>query len=66
MQLIPRTILLDPSGKQLMQWPVVELETLRGSKVILSDKQMLMMGHRIEVNGITAAQVSRYLFLMSS
>uniref|UniRef100_A0A162ACK7 Beta-fructofuranosidase n=1 Tax=Daucus carota subsp. sativus TaxID=79200 RepID=A0A162ACK7_DAUCS len=55
-QLIPRTILLDPNGKQLMQWPVQELETLRGAKVVLTDKQMLVMGHRIEVNGITAAQ----------
>ena len=66
MQLIPRTILLDPNGKQLMQWPVQELETLRGAKVVLTDKQMLVMGHRIEVNGITAAQVSRFGFLMSS
>lgn len=57
MQLIPRTILLDPSGKQLMQWPVEELETLRGSKVIFSDKRMLVTGDRVEVKGITAAQV---------
>lgn len=58
MQLVPRTILLDPSGKQLMQWPIEELETLRGSKAIFSEKQMLVMGDRVEVQGITAAQVS--------
>ncbi|KAK1404706.1 beta-fructofuranosidase, insoluble isoenzyme 1-like [Heracleum sosnowskyi] len=55
-QLIPRTILLDPSGKQLMQWPVEELETLRRSKVTFSEKQMLVTGDRVEVKGITAAQ----------
>lgn len=57
MQLIPRTLWLDPSGKQLMQWPIEELETLRGSKVQFSKKQKLGKGHLVEVKGITAAQV---------
>ncbi|KAG8374080.1 hypothetical protein BUALT_Bualt11G0093800 [Buddleja alternifolia] len=54
-QLIPRTIVLDPNGKQLIQWPVVEVETLRGKKVKLSNK-MLVKGKQIEIKGITAAQ----------
>nr|P26792.1 RecName: Full=Beta-fructofuranosidase, insoluble isoenzyme 1; AltName: Full=Cell wall beta-fructosidase 1; AltName: Full=Invertase 1; AltName: Full=Sucrose hydrolase 1; Flags: Precursor [Daucus carota]AAA03516.1 beta-fructosidase [Daucus carota] len=55
-QLIPRTLWLDPSGKQLMQWPIEELETLRGSKVKFSRKQDLSKGILVEVKGITAAQ----------
>ncbi|XP_011094304.1 beta-fructofuranosidase, insoluble isoenzyme 1 isoform X1 [Sesamum indicum] len=54
-QLIPRTVVLDPSGKQLLQWPVEELETLRGKKVELSN-QNLNKGEKIEIKGITAAQ----------
>ncbi|KAL0309505.1 UNVERIFIED_CONTAM: Beta-fructofuranosidase, insoluble isoenzyme 1 [Sesamum radiatum] len=54
-QLIPRTMVLDPNGKQLLQWPVEELETLRGKKVELSN-QKLAMGEKVEIKGITAAQ----------
>ncbi|EYU35515.1 hypothetical protein ABFS82_10G055900 [Erythranthe guttata] len=54
-QLIPRTIVLDPNGKQLLQWPVEELETLRGNKVELSNK-ILNKGENVEIKGITAAQ----------
>ncbi|KAL2229293.1 UNVERIFIED_CONTAM: Beta-fructofuranosidase, insoluble isoenzyme 1 [Sesamum indicum] len=54
-QLIPRTIWLDSSGKQLVQWPVEEVETLRGKKVELKNKK-LVKGERIEIKGITAAQ----------
>ncbi|KAK4396543.1 Beta-fructofuranosidase, insoluble isoenzyme 1 [Sesamum angolense] len=53
--LIPRTMVLDPNGKQLLQWPVEELETLRGKKVELSN-QKLAMGEKVEIKGITAAQ----------
>ncbi|KAL2487130.1 Beta-fructofuranosidase [Abeliophyllum distichum] len=52
---IPRTILIDPNGRQLLQWPVEELETLRGRKVKLRDKK-LKKGEHVEVKGITAAQ----------
>ncbi|KAK7833040.1 beta-fructofuranosidase [Quercus suber] len=31
-QTIPRELWLDSSGKQLIQWPIEELETLRGDK----------------------------------
>ena len=47
---------LDSSGKQLLQWPVEELETLRGEKVQISNKQ-LEKGDHVEIKGITAAQV---------
>lgn len=54
-QLIPRTIELDPNGKQLLQWPIEELETLRGKKVQLSN-QKLTKGEKVEIKGITAVQ----------
>ncbi|KAK4730698.1 hypothetical protein R3W88_023686 [Solanum pinnatisectum] len=54
-QLIPRKVWLDPSGKQLVQWPVEELETLRTQKVQLSNKK-LNNGEKVEVTGITPAQ----------
>ncbi|KAG6745007.1 hypothetical protein POTOM_051648 [Populus tomentosa] len=46
---------LDPSGKQLLQWPVVELEKLRGHNVQLSN-QKLNQGDHVQVKGITVAQ----------
>ncbi|KAG9134632.1 hypothetical protein Leryth_000965 [Lithospermum erythrorhizon] len=52
---IPRKLWLDSKGKQLLQWPVEELETLRGKKVHLNNKK-LKKGDQIEVKGITAAQ----------
>nr|AEV46321.1 apoplastic invertase [Solanum tuberosum] len=54
-QTIPRKLWLDPSGKQLVQWPVEELETLREQKVQLSNRK-LKKGDKIEVKGITPAQ----------
>ncbi|KAJ0007284.1 hypothetical protein Pint_28937 [Pistacia integerrima] len=54
-QAIPRIVWLDKSGKQLMQWPVTELETLRDTKVNLENKS-LDAGSFHEVTGITAAQ----------
>ncbi|KAF7148372.1 hypothetical protein RHSIM_Rhsim03G0073700 [Rhododendron simsii] len=54
-QTIPRKVWLDPSGKQLLQWPIEELETLRGRKVHLNNQQ-LNLGDRFEIKGITAAQ----------
>ncbi|CAL5389224.1 unnamed protein product [Camellia sinensis] len=55
MQTIPRKIWLDPSGKQLVQWPIEELETLRGKKIHICNHQ-LNLGDHIEIKGITAAQ----------
>ncbi|VYS60192.1 unnamed protein product [Arabidopsis thaliana] len=55
-QLIPRTILLDSSGKQLVFWPIEEIESLRGKNVQMTNQKM-EMGQRFEVQGITPAQV---------
>ncbi|KAL4194752.1 hypothetical protein AMTRI_Chr05g70040 [Amborella trichopoda] len=55
-QAIPRTLWLDKSGKQLVQWPVVEIESLRGKKVDIVDK-VLASGSVVEVPNVTAAQV---------
>ncbi|MBA0581374.1 hypothetical protein Gorai_023555 [Gossypium raimondii] len=55
LQAIPRKVWLDPSGKQLLQWPIEEIETLRGQNVQLSNQE-LKSGEHIEVKGITAAQ----------
>ncbi|XP_024186926.1 beta-fructofuranosidase, insoluble isoenzyme 3 isoform X1 [Rosa chinensis] len=54
-QAIPRTVWLSPDGKQLLQWPVEELETLRGQKVQMKN-QNLKVGDHVEVKGIHAAQ----------
>jgi len=58
MQCIPRQVWLDESGKQLMQWPIEEIEKLRDKQIsILGEK--LVGGSIIEVSGITASQVSK-------
>ncbi|XP_030457714.2 beta-fructofuranosidase, insoluble isoenzyme CWINV1-like [Syzygium oleosum] len=54
-QAIPRTLWLDKSGKQLVQWPILELEKLRTDQVDLSNK-LIKGGTVLEVSGITAAQ----------
>ncbi|GAB2300727.1 Invertase [Dionaea muscipula] len=54
-QAIPRTVLLDGNGKQLVQWPVEEVEKLRMNKVEIS-KLQLGRGEHVEIKGITAAQ----------
>ncbi|KAF8396393.1 hypothetical protein HHK36_018010 [Tetracentron sinense] len=54
-QTIPRKLWFDRSGKQLMQWPIEELQKLRGKEVSYS-KIELMKGSLVEVQGITASQ----------
>ncbi|KAL8215277.1 hypothetical protein R6Q57_004726 [Mikania cordata] len=54
-QSIPRMVWSDPNGKQLLQWPIHELETLRGQKRHLENVK-LNKGHVMEIKGITAAQ----------
>ncbi|GAB4856371.1 Invertase [Ancistrocladus abbreviatus] len=54
-QIIPRLVWLDRNGRQLMQWPIQELESLRNNKVLLT-KQALEYGKNVEIKGITAAQ----------
>ncbi|KAL6519335.1 Invertase [Orobanche gracilis] len=55
-QLIPRKVWLDRGGKQLIQWPIEEVETLRGKKVELRNTKKLVKGDKFEIKGITAAQ----------
>ncbi|XP_042512375.1 beta-fructofuranosidase, insoluble isoenzyme 1-like [Macadamia integrifolia] len=54
-QTIPRKVWLDESGKQLLQWPINEIETLRGKSVQLGTVH-LAKGGLVEVKPITAAQ----------
>ncbi|KAK4758891.1 hypothetical protein SAY87_020192 [Trapa incisa] len=54
-QAVPRAIWLHQSGKQLVQWPIQELETLRTGKVNVPSR-LLKGGSRIEVSGVTASQ----------
>jgi beta-fructofuranosidase len=49
---------LDPSGKQLLQWPVEEVEALRGKKVTLKNRVIRPWQH-VEVTGLQTAQVWR-------
>lgn len=54
-QAIPRTVWLDPSGKQLLQWPIEEVEALRGRSVALKNR-VIKPGQHVEVTGIQTAQ----------
>jgi len=54
-QAIPRKIWLDPSGKQLLQWPVEELEELRGKPVSVAGK-VVKPGEHFEVTGLATYQ----------
>ncbi|XP_043720624.1 beta-fructofuranosidase, insoluble isoenzyme CWINV1-like [Telopea speciosissima] len=54
-QAIPRNIWLDKSGKQLVQWPVEEIEKLHEKPVDLQSTE-LKKGSVIEVSGVTASQ----------
>ncbi|MBA0643671.1 hypothetical protein Goklo_027938 [Gossypium klotzschianum] len=52
---IPRQVWLDKSGKQLIQWPVVEIQKLRTNHVSLPSR-LLKGGSVVEVSGVTASQ----------
>ncbi|XP_057438109.1 beta-fructofuranosidase, insoluble isoenzyme 1-like isoform X1 [Lotus japonicus] len=54
-QAIPRSVWLDSTGRQLVQWPVEELNSLREREVNMNNHK-LEKGDHIEVDGITAAQ----------
>lgn len=60
LQGIPRTLWLHKSGKQLIQWPIVEIEKLRANPVNLHSK-VLKGGTLLEISGVTAAQVSEFM-----
>ncbi|KAK9099356.1 hypothetical protein Syun_026401 [Stephania yunnanensis] len=55
LQAIPRKIWLDKSRKQLVQWPVVEIEKLRVNGVHLPRTE-LKEGSVHEISGVTASQ----------
>ncbi|GKV00127.1 hypothetical protein SLEP1_g12871 [Rubroshorea leprosula] len=55
LQSIPRQIWLDRTGKQLVQWPVEEINGLHNNLVSIHDFQ-LENGSAFEISGITAAQ----------
>lgn len=56
MQAIPRSVWLDRNGKQLVQWPVEEIEELHGNEASIRHKK-LHGGSLHEVEGISASQV---------
>ena len=59
MQSIPRQVWLDnKSQKRLVQWPIEEVEKLRGKKISINGEK-LGSGSILEVSGITASQVSK-------
>ncbi|KAG0485816.1 hypothetical protein HPP92_009895 [Vanilla planifolia] len=54
-QTIPRSLWLDSSGRQVVQWPIEEIEKLRKKEVVIYDKK-LAFGASLEVEGIHTAQ----------
>ncbi|XP_062087700.1 beta-fructofuranosidase, insoluble isoenzyme CWINV1-like [Humulus lupulus] len=54
-QAIPRTIWLDKYGKQLIQWPIPEIEKLRLNNVNLSNK-LLKAGSKLQISNVQALQ----------
>uniref|UniRef100_A0A7N0ZYB8 Beta-fructofuranosidase n=1 Tax=Kalanchoe fedtschenkoi TaxID=63787 RepID=A0A7N0ZYB8_KALFE len=54
-QAVPRSVWLDKSGKQLIQWPIAEIESLRTGHVESSSK-LLKPGSLLPISNITATQ----------
>lgn len=59
LQSLPRSVLLDEGKKQLIQWPIEEVEELRSGKFTLENKE-IESGSVLEIGGITASQVLIY------
>ncbi|XP_058745234.1 beta-fructofuranosidase, cell wall isozyme-like isoform X1 [Vicia villosa] len=55
-QAIPRTIWLDKFGKQLIQWPIVEIEKLRTKPFVNLHSKVLKGRTLFEISDVTAAQ----------
>ncbi|KAJ7516180.1 hypothetical protein O6H91_22G045900 [Diphasiastrum complanatum] len=56
-QTIPRTLVLDhDTGSNLLQWPISELDSLRGDKVVKQDI-LLDGGAMLKVDGASGAQL---------
>lgn len=58
-QSIPRSIVLGKSGRQLVQWPIKEIEKLRRKEVFNLDDKELKGGSVFEVSGVMASQVNQ-------
>ncbi|XP_040379552.1 beta-fructofuranosidase, insoluble isoenzyme 6 [Oryza brachyantha] len=57
LQSFPRAVWLDEGGKQLVQWPVEEIETLRRRRgVLLGADEVEAAGGLREIGGIAASQ----------
>ncbi|KAG0547708.1 hypothetical protein BDA96_01G103900 [Sorghum bicolor] len=52
-QAVPRKVWLAPDGKQLVQWPVAEIESLRGNHVNVTDT-LVKAGQHFEVSGLAS------------
>ncbi len=55
--------MLSTNGQQLVQWPINEIEKLRTNNVSFDGKE-LRLGSVFEVSGITASQVSNFIFII--
>ena len=55
--------MLSGTGRQLMQWPIKEIEKLRTNKVSFHDKEV-KDGFIYEVSGITASQVTHFIIFI--
>ena len=54
-QTVPRVVSLDSNGRQLVQWPVKELESLRRKQRRLRDIE-LKTGGLVEVKGLKVSE----------
>ncbi|XP_054784473.1 beta-fructofuranosidase, cell wall isozyme-like [Prosopis cineraria] len=55
-QAIPRSVWLHKSGKQLVQWPIKEIEKLRSKNPLTWRSKVLEAGSLLHLPGVTAAQ----------
>ncbi|CAL4927179.1 unnamed protein product [Urochloa decumbens] len=54
-QAVPRKVWLSSDGKQLVQWPVAEIESLRGAHANVTDRLVKGGGSHLEVTGLASA-----------
>ena len=57
--------MLSANGRQLVQWPINEIEKLRTNNVSFEGKE-LKQGPVLEVSGITASQVTHFIQMTNS
>ncbi|KAG8066592.1 hypothetical protein GUJ93_ZPchr0004g40442 [Zizania palustris] len=55
-QTFPRKLWLDKDGKQLLQWPIEEIETLRRKRIGLRRGTKVEAGALLEIAGIASSQ----------